>query len=78
MLLRPLQSVIASTIDIPLIGQAFRTDNTSRTKTELYIVVTPHIVHHVGATAVPASAPVYAPTTTTVIPAADPALPGHR
>jgi general secretion pathway protein D len=31
--------------DIPLIGQAFRTDRQTRSKTELYIIVTPHIVH---------------------------------
>lgn len=53
--------------DIPLIGQAFRTDRTSKTKTELYIVVTPHIVHHIGARTVPANAPIYAPTTTTTV-----------
>ena len=34
--------------DIPLLGQAFRTDKNTRTKTELYIIVTPHIVHRVG------------------------------
>jgi general secretion pathway protein D len=50
--------------DIPLIGQAFRTDRKSQAKTELYIVVTPHIVHHgtprqAGITTVPT-------TTTTV------------
>ena len=50
--------------DIPLIGQAFRTDRKSQAKTELYIVVTPHIVHHgaprqAGVTTVPT-------TTTTV------------
>lgn len=33
--------------DVPLLGQAFRTDRTTRAKTELYIVVTPHIVHRV-------------------------------
>ena len=33
--------------DIPLLGQAFRTDRSTRAKTELYIVVTPHIVHRV-------------------------------
>jgi general secretion pathway protein D len=54
--------------DIPVIGQAFRTDRTTRSKTELYIVVTPHIVHHIGATTIPANAPLYAPTTTTVVP----------
>ena len=34
--------------DIPIVGQAFRTDKQTRSKTELYIIVTPHIVHHVG------------------------------
>ena len=34
--------------DIPLLGQAFRTDRTSQSKTELYIIVTPHVVHRVG------------------------------
>jgi general secretion pathway protein D len=34
--------------DIPLVGQAFRTDKQTRSKTELYIIVTPHIVHRVG------------------------------
>lgn len=37
--------------DIPILGQAFRTDKQTRSKTELYIVVTPHIVHRVGALA---------------------------
>ena len=27
--------------DIPIVGQAFRTDKQSRSKTELYIIVTP-------------------------------------
>jgi general secretion pathway protein D len=35
--------------DIPLIGQAFRTNKSATSKTELYIIVTPHIVHHLGA-----------------------------
>jgi general secretion pathway protein D len=30
--------------DIPLLGQAFRTDRGTKAKTELYIVVTPHVV----------------------------------
>jgi general secretion pathway protein D len=34
--------------DIPLLGQAFRTDKQTRTKTELYIIVTPHVVRRVG------------------------------
>ena len=32
--------------DIPLLGQAFRLDKTNNTKTDLYIVITPHIVRH--------------------------------
>jgi general secretion pathway protein D len=54
--------------DIPLLGQAFRTDKQTRSKTELYIIVTPHIVHRIGAPAVATSTPVYAPTSTTTIP----------
>jgi general secretion pathway protein D len=37
--------------DIPIIGQAFRTDRNTRSRTELYIIVTPHIVHRVGSQA---------------------------
>ena len=52
--------------DIPLIGTAFRTDRSTRAKTELYIVVTPHIVHRVsGPTTTAGVTPVQ--TTTTVI-----------
>jgi general secretion pathway protein D len=56
--------------DIPILGQAFRTDKDTRSKTELYIVVTPRIVHRLGTktTIVPSSAPLYAPTTSTTIP----------
>ncbi len=52
--------------DIPLLGQAFRNDRTTRSKTELYIIVTPHIVHRVGtpADAIPHNAPLYAPPVT--------------
>ncbi len=32
--------------DIPLIGQAFRNRRSNTSKTELYIVITPHIVRH--------------------------------
>ncbi len=32
--------------DIPLIGQAFRTERTNKSNTELYIIITPHIVRH--------------------------------
>ena len=34
--------------DIPILGQAFRKDTKTQSKTELYIVVTPHIVHRSG------------------------------
>jgi len=37
--------------DLPLLGQAFRKDNATKSKTELYIVVTPHVVHRIGASA---------------------------
>src|SRR3954447_17698145 len=37
--------------DIPLLGVAFRTDKTTRSRTELYIIVTPHVVHRVGSQA---------------------------
>lgn len=69
--------------DIPIIGQVFRNERTSRSKTELYIIVTPHIVHRVGTRpdTVPANAPLYAPSTTTAPPveAAEPAaIPSRR
>jgi general secretion pathway protein D len=32
--------------DIPLLGQAFRLDRSTQSKTELYIVITPHVVRH--------------------------------
>lgn len=32
--------------DIPLIGSAFKLEQSTRSKTELYIVITPHIVRH--------------------------------
>jgi len=32
--------------DIPLVGQAFRVRRDTRSRTELYIVITPHIVRH--------------------------------
>lgn len=32
--------------DIPLIGEAFKLDKTSRNKTDLYVVITPHVVRH--------------------------------
>jgi general secretion pathway protein D len=32
--------------DIPVLGQAFRVDKSTKSKTDLYIVITPHIVRH--------------------------------
>ena len=32
--------------DIPLLGQVFRTEKTNKSNTELYIIITPHIVRH--------------------------------
>jgi general secretion pathway protein D len=63
--------------DIPVLGQAFRTDKSTKTKTELYIVVTPHIVHRVGAGIAQSNAPVYVPTTTTTT-TIQPAAPSQR
>jgi len=34
--------------DIPIIGEAFKNTHNTRARTELYIIVTPHIVHRVG------------------------------
>lgn len=52
--------------DIPVLGQAFRKDSKTQSKTELYIVVTPHIVHRAGSAGVASSAQ-YVPTTTRTI-----------
>ena len=54
--------------DIPLLGQAFRTDRRSKSKTELYIIITPHIVHHLGPAAPirTAAGASFAPASTTV------------
>ncbi|HEX5237163.1 MAG TPA: secretin N-terminal domain-containing protein [Sphingomicrobium sp.] len=51
--------------DIPLLGVAFRTDRSTQSKTELYIIVTPHIVHRIPPPRTAQNDPVYAPTTTT-------------
>lgn len=47
--------------DLPLIGQLFQYASTSHTQTNLYVVVTPHIVEAPGVTP-PSSAPIAAPT----------------
>jgi general secretion pathway protein D len=52
--------------DIPILGQAFRKDTKTQSKTELYIVVTPHIVHRAGGHQI-ANGITYVPTTTTTL-----------
>jgi general secretion pathway protein D len=71
--------------DIPLVGLAFRNERTTRTKTELYIIVTPHVVHRIGSNpnVIPANAPLYAPSAATapptdVNPPPPPAVPQQR
>jgi len=51
--------------DIPIVGQAFSTNRRTHAKTELYIVVTPHIVHR--ADEVARGGVTLAPTTTTSV-----------
>jgi general secretion pathway protein D len=51
--------------DIPLVGQAFRTNRHTEAKTELYIVVTPHIIHRVDE--IHQAGVQLAPTTTTTV-----------
>lgn len=51
--------------DVPLLGQAFRTDRKTHAKTELYIVITPHIIHRVDEIHRAAGAVTLVPTTTT-------------
>ena len=58
--------------DLPLIGQAFRTDKSTNSKTELYIIVTPHIVHRVG------SGTVTRTTTVQTYPAGGPPIPAPQ
>jgi general secretion pathway protein D len=51
--------------DIPLLGQAFRTNRRTQAKTELYIVITPHIIHRVDE--IRQNAVTIVPTTTTSV-----------
>jgi general secretion pathway protein D len=51
--------------DIPLLGQAFRTNRHTQSKTELYIVITPHIIHRVDE--IRRNAVTIVPTTTTTV-----------
>jgi len=65
--------------DIPLLGRAFRTDKQTRAKTELYIIVTPHIVHHVGGSVQTAvREQTFEVRPTSVPPAPPPARPAER
>ncbi len=60
--------------DIPLIGEAFKSTHSTRSRTELYIIVTPHVVHRVGTQALTAARQEpYAsrPVTTVPLPGAD-------
>lgn len=45
--------------DIPLVGELFKSERTSRNKTDLYVVITPHVVRHrrAGDFDAPAGAP---------------------
>ncbi len=47
----PRRSKLPGLGDLPLLGLLLDTENTSRAKTDLYIVVTPHIVHGAAAPA---------------------------
>jgi general secretion pathway protein D len=44
--------------DVPGVGELFRSENTSRSKTDLYIVITPHVVrgHAAGPAPIPPAA----------------------
>ena len=73
--------------DIPLIGQAFRTEKTTKSNTELYIVITPHIVRHRrfeqldpdGSSPTPSVTPiVIAPQPAANLPQGSPLTPGGR
>jgi general secretion pathway protein D len=65
------QSKVPILGDIPLLGQAFRTDRKTKSRTELYIIVTPHVVRRSQPTA-PLSAPTAAVPTTELPPAPRP------
>jgi general secretion pathway protein D len=53
--------------DVPLVGQAFRTDRKTHAKTELYIVITPHIIHRASEIQRAAGGVTLVPTTTTEV-----------
>ncbi len=73
--------------DIPLLGRAFRTDRTTKSNTELYIVITPHIVRHRrfeqldpdGSSPTPSVSPIRPVTQVPVnVPLGSPLEPGRR
>lgn len=72
--------------DIPLLGRAFRTDKTTKSNTELYIVITPHIVKHRrfeqldpdGSSPTPSVSPIRAGPPAQSIPLGSPLDPGRR
>ena len=72
--------------DIPLLGRAFRTDKTTKSNTELYIVITPHIVKHRrfelldpdGSSPTPSVSPIRAAPPAESIPQGSPLDPGRR
>ena len=57
--------------DIPIAGALFRTERSTSSKTELYIVITPHIVRHRRFEATPPAKPEDAEARPAVVPAAD-------
>ena len=72
--------------DIPLLGRAFRTDRTTKGNTELYIVITPHIVRHRrfeqlnpdGSSPTPSVSPIRNSPPSQSIPLGSPLDPGRR
>ena len=72
--------------DIPLLGRMFRTEKTTKSNTELYIVITPHIVRHRrfeqldpdGSSPTPSVTPIRAEPPTPNVPLGSPLDPGRR
>ena len=72
--------------DIPLLGRVFRTEKTTKSNTELYIVITPHIVRHRrfeqldpdGSSPTPSVTPLRAEPPAANLPLGSPLDPGRR
>jgi len=66
--------------DIPIAGNLFKVERSTRSKTELYIVITPHIVRHRSfePRVDPATATAVQPTSTATVPSGSPLDPGIR